>query len=925
MKKITFIFLWIYFPLALFSQKKELDHHAYFLWKKVEKTKVSKDGNWVSYEINPLKGDGFIYWYQVDDGKLDSVFRGKDLQMTDDASLLVWKVTPGFDTLRLCELKKIDKKKWPKDSLFILNTSTKELDKIPELKGFQISSKGNVLVYVLDKNEILKTPPISEKKCKIFKTKDESTPPKEIKSDGTQMCIRFRDSLLYKTNYVTDYVPSSFGNYTAFTKHRKGKQDTFDLHIFNKENGEIDTLFKNGSSIKNLVWNNNESFFSFMYSNDTTKLKQYNVGIYDLRNKKLSIVGDSSTLKDFKYLGINDLSSQEFYDNIPYLKLVLSERIVNEKDTLLESEKVKIDIWHYQDLQIQPQQIVALKDVKKGGIRIGYNLENGTLIQWAEDSVELNKNNHELGNYALVYNENPYAIEAQWKSPSLQDIFRLDLRTGEQKLIQKRNQYGGQLSVSGEYFAYFDPISKQHILKNIENQSIQDVCMNCGNKEHFEQDANGQPMNSGPVSSYGFNKKSSKFYFASRENVYCFNISNNKLECISCAWNTNNEWEWSMIKWNYDSISVSLKNMYFKGIHKSTKKESIRVVNDMGESNIIAQGDFLTASIQKSVNGKTFLLRRMNVSKYPNVEVIVDSIQKKISNANPQQMEYNWATSELIRWKSYSGFDLEGIVYKPENFDPKKKYPLLVYFYELNGDNLHAHRAPAPSASTINPIEYASAGYLVFIPDIRYKAGYPAKGAYDCIMSGTDYVIKNYPVDSLRMGLQGQSWGGYQTAQLITMTSRYHAAMAGAPVSNMFSAYGGIRWGSGMNRQFQYESAQSRIGATIWEHPELYVENSPLFHLPKVQTPLLIMSNDKDGAVPWYQGIELYNGMRRLQKPCWLLNYNEDDHNLTKLPNKIDLSIRMKQFFDHYLMAAPMPLWMSEGIKAEEKGKKYKY
>ena len=192
-------------------------------------------------------------------------------------------------------------------------------------------------------------------------------------------------------------------------------------------------------------------------------------------------------------------------------------------------------------------------------------------------------------------------------------------------------------------------------------------------------------------------------------------------------------------------------------------------------------------------------------------------------------------------------------------------------------------------------------------------------------MSGTDFMVKNCAVDSLKMGLQGQSWGGYQTAQLITMTERYAAAMAGAPVSNMFSAYGGIRWGSGLNRQFQYEATQSRIGKTIWEAPELYYENSPIFHLPKVTTPLLIMHNDDDGAVPWYQGIEMYNGMRRLNKPCWMLVYNKDGHNLKKLPNKYDLSKRMGQFFDHYLKSAPIPIWMSQGIRAIDKGKKNGY
>ena len=125
-------------------------------------------------------------------------------------------------------------------------------------------------------------------------------------------------------------------------------------------------------------------------------------------------------------------------------------------------------------------------------------------------------------------------------------------------------------------------------------------------------------------------------------------------------------------------------------------------------------------------------------------------------------------------------------------------------------------------------------------------------------------------------------------------------------------------------RQFQYEKTQSRIGKTIWEAPELYVENSPLFHLPKVNTPLMIMHNDGDGAVPWYQGIELFTGMKRLGKPCWLLNYNGDDHNLMKNANRMDLSIRMRQFFDHYLRDQPAPDWLINGVPALDKGENYR-
>jgi dipeptidyl aminopeptidase/acylaminoacyl peptidase len=174
-------------------------------------------------------------------------------------------------------------------------------------------------------------------------------------------------------------------------------------------------------------------------------------------------------------------------------------------------------------------------------------------------------------------------------------------------------------------------------------------------------------------------------------------------------------------------------------------------------------------------------------------------------------------------------------------------------------------------------------------------------------------------VDEKHIGAQGHSWGGYQVAYLATRTNLFAAIESGAPVVNMISVYGGIRWTSGLNRSFQYEHSQSRIGKSIWESPLRYIENSPVFTLDKIQTPILIMHNDDDGAVPWYQGIEFFTGLRRLQKPAWLLNYNEADHWPTKLRDKEDFQIRLAQFFDHYLKEKPMPDWMQKGIPAVEK------
>lgn len=244
---------------------------------------------------------------------------------------------------------------------------------------------------------------------------------------------------------------------------------------------------------------------------------------------------------------------------------------------------------------------------------------------------------------------------------------------------------------------------------------------------------------------------------------------------------------------------------------------------------------------------------------------------------------------------------------------------MIVNFYEKLSDGLYQHRPPAFGRSQINYVQYASRGYVVFLPDIPYRIGYPGESAYNAVVSGTNAVIALGGIDANRVALQGHSWGGYQAAYIVTKTNMFRCAEAGAAVVNMTSAYGGIRWESGVSRHFQYEHQQSRIGGSLWEKPSLFIENSPLFSLNKVETPLLILHNDKDGAVPWEQGIEFFTCLRRLGKPAWLLNYNEEPHWPVKYPNRVDFQKRMQQFFDYYLMDKPEPRWMMKGIPPMEK------
>ena len=429
------------------------------------------------------------------------------------------------------------------------------------------------------------------------------------------------------------------------------------------------------------------------------------------------------------------------------------------------------------------------------------------------------------------------------------------------------------------------------------------------------------------IAGWSIDKKSLLIY--DRYDVWQLDLENKKAPvCITLGEGRENSTIFRYVKLDRDEKGIDIKKpILLKGFNEEDKTSGFYRL-EKGDMTSLIWGEFLVQTPQKAQDTNTMIWSRSTFVQYPELEVTDLSFRntKKISVTNSQQSEYNWGNSRLVDWIASDGMTHQGIIITPENMDPAKKYPMIVYYYERSSDRLNSYYSPKPSRSTVNWTFYASNGYVLFIPDIVYRTGDPGLCSYEAVVSGTLAMADRFRfIDINRVGLQGQSWGGYQTAFLVTRTNMFKAAMAGAPVSNMTSAYGGIRWGTGMSRMFQYEHTQSRIGGTLWEKTSKYIENSPVFFVPQIKTPLLIMHNDNDGAVPWYQGIEFFMALRRLDKPSWMLVYNNEEHNLTRRANEKDLSRRMMQFFDHYLKDKPMPVWMKTGIPAIEKGEKMGY
>jgi len=338
-----------------------------------------------------------------------------------------------------------------------------------------------------------------------------------------------------------------------------------------------------------------------------------------------------------------------------------------------------------------------------------------------------------------------------------------------------------------------------------------------------------------------------------------------------------------------------------------------------GPPTLLTMGPYQYLSPKRAANANAWLVLRESPEEAPNYYFTKDWVHwSAVTDVAPQK-QYNWLKAELVTWPLPDGQMRQGMLFKPEDFDADKKYPLIVHYYEGPSDQLYNYREPAATTDQINIPYFVSRGYVIFVPDIHFRFGHPGESAVTSVVSGVRYLAKFPWIDSARMGLQGHSFGGYETNYIVTHTHLFAAAVEGAGASDMISHYNGLI-GGGLSNQEIFELGQYRIRASLWERPDLYIEGSPIFNADKVTTPLLMMSNKKDNAVPWQQGVEFFSALRRCGKKVWMLQYDRGEHWVPPGPDALDYTMRIEQFFNYYLKGTAPPKWMTEGVPAEKKG-----
>ena len=875
-------------PAFAQNASKSLTIDDLVTWQRITDREISDNGKWVACKMEPWEGDATVYLYAAQ-GQETATFSPADkFAFSASSGYLVVTQTPGKSTVDSLKVLKTKEDKMPMNTLVIYSVAGKK-ETIDSLKTFKLADEADWIAY------------------------------QRGRKDSTLYVRSLDGSKTFQFPTVTDFQFAKKSGMLYYTSAAEGEAGIFTL---NPEKGSP-ALIKEGKGVfKQTTFDEKGERLAFLYCADkdsSYKALSLWLSEHNAPAKEIATRGNKAFPAEWV---INENGMLQFSKSASRLFFGTSPEPRQKDTTQLAENRPNVQVWSWDEpVQYTVQNYNKEKDLKKSYQAV-YNLGNGSIFQLANEELP----NIQLGNegdapLALLSTSRPYSLSSMWEARTRSDYYTVSLDNGERKQIAQADYGRFRLSPQGKYaYWYGETDSCWYTIALAEGKRYR-----LTTPESFPawDEENGVPDYPYAHGAAGWTANDQNLLIYDRYDIWKFDPTAATPPINLTVNGRKEKLSYRLEQLDKEARFIDLgKLQLLKGFNETTKGYGFynaRLSAPAAPKTLLA-GNYMLRSINKAKNTDDVIYTMETFQQYPDIHYSTLAFKKSVqlTHGDKQQEGFIWGTAELVSWISLDGRPLEGVVYKPANFDPNKKYPMMVNFYERNSETLYNYRMPEPHRSTIDYHLYNSNEYVIFNPDIRYVDGYPGESCYNCLMPGITMMIAKGYIDEKGIGAQGHSWGGYQVAYLATRTNLFSAIESGAPVVNMFSAYGGIRWGSGMARSFQYEHTQSRLGATPWSSPLRYLENSPLFTMDKVQTPILIMHNDADGHVPWYQGIEYFVAMKRLGKPCWLLNYTGEPHWPMHMANRIDFQRRMFQFFNHYLKNDKMPKWMSEGVPAVE-------
>jgi len=874
-------------PPLLPVAKPPIDTDVYDKWPSVSNGAIGGNGKFVAYSIFNQPVGGCTMVVLSVDGKWKRMFPGVEAgQFSPDNRTFVFIS--------------------PRKELCLVHLSDTIVECISNVNSFRILGTSQNCSVAFTANDSGQSLTVMNLKNRV-KKRIESVKDYTVSEDGAVLIIKTENRKLHDKEQTLTWL--DLNRNTAFT-------------------------FWQGWRADNIVLDNKRkqvAFIEYERNSASTNIIRY----FKPCLEKASLLIDSRTTGfnvPLKISGLNGFSGDG-------KRLFLSLKKEDPKDEWPAG--VKVDIWSYLDEKLQSQQ---LKDINRVPIylavtaidapriiRLEYENENAALryeTSGTPGSCDFIIVSHREGDADIS--------EINWNRSLKTSVFLVSTIDGSRRAIREIDRgIGGEtnLSPGGKYIIYYDAAGSNYWSYEIKTGKLINITQGMAVAWTYYSDLPNARTSNIPIA--GWLENDEGVFLYDHNDIWLFDPAGIRPpENFTNSTGKENDMVFRFAFKVYSSKVVGRKEKLLLSVFNKRTMENgfynkrvgdksgpVRLIMDSNVYSIdLGQSSFNSeCEPLKARNAEAYLVQRMNAGESPNYFWTADFKSFiPLSNIHPER-KYNWLTATLLSWRSGTGTEFKGILYKPENFDSTRRYPVIFHYYEKFTDELNRFHVPAATEGQLNIPSFVSNGYLVFTPDIHYEVGNVGGSALNTLLESARFLSDFSFVDSTKFGLQGHSFGGYETNYIVSHSDRFAAAVSGSGVSDCVSMYGSLLEGSGISLKGYIELSQGRLGTTLWENPALYVRNSPVFSADKVTTPVLMMNNRKDGAVPFIQGVEFFTALRRLGKRAWMLQYDDGGHGVYGR-EAIDYTIRIFQFFDHYLKDAPAPRWMTRGVPAAKKG-----
>lgn len=925
------------------EQKKPLTWQDIPSWQYVRTSAAatSDDGNWLAYVSGPTQGDLTLSLRKTQDTtnynyKIGGLFT--PVVFNNNSQFAAFYESPTFK-----EVKANEKSKKPNSKklkvVALKDTASLTFDKV---QSFDFSNDDNKWIAI----------------------RFESATGPGLKSPDAG---KGNDLLLYnlvtKKSFnlgnVSDYKFNKSGQYLAYIVDANGKNGN-GIFLLDLATGMTNALENDQANYSKVNWNKEGNAFSLLKSK---KDKNYKDPVYTLIGVK-NIKGQTAELFTYTGLdenqisagyGISENSSPLWSKDLTTLffgisKLEKSEEaqkaakkidkdstntaIIANKDSIASKapsakpavaavnkkdlEKPDMIIWNWQDKRLQSAQKTQLMRDKNYAAMSAWNIKSNKFTSLADSTIKsiALAPNQQIG-YAIDFT--PYEYNANLDGQSYGDIYIVDVASGNKKLAIEKlylNALRGlNFSPNSQYLLYY----QDGHYYTLDLNTLTKVKVTNNIPASFVDSYDDHNVINVATGNYGWTADSKYILLKDNFDLWKVSADGKNYTALTDNWKSTKITPTSYNRLYPDDEAIDLKkDQYFNVFNDENKQKGIAILPaNKNKLEILKIDDINISPLRKAKNAEKYFYTIESSQAAPELFVSDKMLKstKQLTSNTPDTAKYGLsAGSKLITYVSDHGDTLQATLYLPADYVEGKSYPTITYIYERLTDEKNSFSNPAYPGGGFNRAMYTSNGYAVLMPDIKYKLNDPGMSAVACVIPAVKAAIKTGIVDAKNVAIHGHSWGGYQTSFLITQTDLFKAAVAGAPLTNMISMYSLIYWNSGSTNQSIFESSQGRLTTGYWDNWDAYTRNSPIYHIKKVNTPLIIMHNDKDGAVDYTQGIEYFNGLRRLNKPVVMLTYNGENHGLMKEVNRKDYAVRMMEYFDHYLKGKPAPSWWSKGI-----------